>query len=146
MGIGAAVLIHHLLSMADGQDTGNGLAGFGGDPNADIVPDTGHEVLKPLERLRWNVVARPSQLKKAIQLLNQRFAAARFIGECFPLRTADLPLDAILVKPLIQRVETGSKIEPVQIIGRGSAEAASKSQEGVRRPYFHKLPPFLAPQ
>ena len=43
MGIGAAVLIYHLLSMADGQDTGNGPAGFGGDSNTGILPHPCHE-------------------------------------------------------------------------------------------------------
>ncbi len=142
MGIGAAVLIHHLLSMADGQDAGNGPAGFGGDSNTGILPHPCYEILKPFERLRWKVVARPSQLEQAIQLLNQRRATTCFIGERFSLRTADLPLDAILVKSLIQRIETGPKIEPVQTIGRGSTKAAIKVQEGVRRPYFDILPPL----
>jgi hypothetical protein len=75
-------------------------------------------------------------------LLEQQRAAARFIGEGFPLRSTDLTLNAILMKSFVQGIETRSKIQPVEGIGIGSAELLVKFEERVRRTHFHIFPSF----
>jgi hypothetical protein len=132
--------------MLQRQDACNGLAELGGNSNTDFLSHAGHEILKPFERLRWEVVPRPSQPEQSVQLLEQQRATARFIGEGFPLRPTDLSLDAILMKSLMQRIETGVEIKPMEMVRSGTAEVAVEIQEGIRGSYFHIFPPFLLPQ
>ena len=89
--------------MIQRQDACNGLAELRGNSNSDILPHAGHEILKPFERLRWKVVARPSPLEQSVQLLEQQRATARFIGEGFTLYPTDLSPDAIPYEILYEK-------------------------------------------
>ena len=76
-------------------------------------------------------MTRPGQLKQPVQLLEQQRATACFIGEGFPLRAADLPLNAILMKSFVQGIETRPKIQPMEGIGIGASRSSlSNSRQG----------------
>src|SRR5207249_6803522 len=134
--------VDHFLSMIQRHDACDGLAAFGGDSDRDVLPHTCHEILKPCERLRGQVVARPCQLKQPVQLLEQQWATARFIGEGFPLRATDLTLNTILMKSFVQGIETRAKIQPMQGIGSGACELLVEFEARVHRTHFHIFPPF----
>ena len=50
------------------------------------------------------------------------------------------------MKTFPQGIDAGPEIEPMQLIGTGTAKAAAEIQEGIRRSHLHILPMLFLPK
>jgi len=72
---------------------------------------------KPSERLRWQLLPATRQQEQLVELVQQDFGSSFFIGQRFPRRAPNLPLDTVLVKTAKECLDWWAKIYPMRIKG-----------------------------
>jgi hypothetical protein len=120
--VAATVFVSHSLLMGESKNARNGYVVFVGDAYLDVIAHRLQKALKPRYWLRRQMVSPARSDKKLVKLLEMFFRNSFFVFEIFSLCSANLSLNAILVKVAEQLGEGGSKIEGLKIVGKTLGE------------------------
>ncbi len=113
--IGAAVLIEERILKEQRQDAGNGQTVLRDEVDLCLIAQAIEQILKPRERLRWELVPASSQQEEVMKFLNKWFRASYFIRQLLPFGTLNLPLHTTLVEVLKQGVGIRSQVERMEV-------------------------------
>jgi hypothetical protein len=87
------------------------------------IAESGDEIAEPTERLRGAVLSPARYDKERIEIMQELFGPACITDDLFALRTADLTLNTVAMKAVVEGIQRGAKIEAVKDVPVGRTES-----------------------